>query len=146
LWVYFFVERTIPNRFAANRQQMGVNISQIFRGSIILEKSPSSDIHSVCLTFGDESKGCTNISWPFFSFLLVHVSSARYWIVLLLGFLFYLSGVIFSTTLIAQDTENGSIEFFFGQSYGEQFSLHGSPPYCCLNKSTASYSYQTEEK
>jgi hypothetical protein len=125
---------------------MGVNILQIFKGSVILERSPSSDIHSVCLTFGDESKGCTNISWPLFSFLLVHVSSARYWIVLLLGFLFYLSGVIFSTTLIAQDTENGSIEFSFGQSYGEQFSQHGSPLYFCLNKSTASYSFQTEEK
>jgi hypothetical protein len=117
---------------------MGVNISQIFRGSIILEKSPSSDMHCVCLTFGDESKGCSNISLPLFPLLLVHVSFARYWIVLLLGFLFYLSGVIFSTTLIAQDTENGSIEFFFGQSYGEQLSQYGPPPYCCLNKNTAS--------
>ena len=80
---------------------MGVNISKIFRGLVILKKSPSSHIHSVCLTFGDESKGCTNISWPLFPLLLVHVSFARYWIVLLLGFRFYLSGVIFSTTLIA---------------------------------------------
>jgi hypothetical protein len=109
---------------------MGVNISQIFRGLVILDKSPSSDIHSVCLTFGDESKGCTNISWPFFSFLLVHVSSARHWIVLTLCFLFYLSGVMFSAPLIAQDTTivsavssggsmentgNGSIDFSFGQ-------------------------------
>ena len=117
---------------------MGVNISQIFRGSIILEKSPSSDMHCVCLTFGDESKGCTHVSWPFFSFLLVHVSSARYLIVLILGFLFYLSGVMFSAPLIAQDTENGSIEFSFGQSYGEQFSQHGAPLYFCLNKNTAS--------
>ena len=141
MWVYFFVERTIPNRFVANRQQMGVNISQIFRESSILEKLPLSDIPCVCLMFGDESKGCTNISCPFFTFLLFHVSSARHWIVLTLGFLFYLSGVMFSAPLIAQDTENGSIEFSFGQSYGEQFSQHGSPLYFCLNKSTASYSF-----
>jgi len=109
---------------------MGVNISQIFRGLFILEKSPSSDMHCVCLTFGDESKGCSNISWPLFSFLFVHVSSARHRIVLLLGFLFYLSGVMFSAPLIAQDTTivsavssggsventgNGSIDFSFGQ-------------------------------
>jgi len=83
---------------------MSVNNLRIFKESVILEMSPSSDIHCECLTFGDELKGCTNISWLLFSFLLVRVSSARHWIVFTLGFLFYFSGVIFSTTLMAQDT------------------------------------------
>jgi gliding motility-associated-like protein len=109
---------------------MGVNILQIFKEFITLKKSPSSDIPCVCLTFGDELKGCSNISWPLFSFLDVHVSSARHWTILTLSFLFYLSGVMLPATLIAQDTTivsavssggsmentgNGSIDFSFGQ-------------------------------
>ena len=109
---------------------MGVNISQIFRGSIILEKSPSSDIPCVCLMLGDESNGGSIFLRSLSSFDIGYLFSFKYWISLTLSFLFYLSGVMFSAPLIAQDTTivsavssggslentgNGSIDFSFGQ-------------------------------
>jgi len=77
---------------------MGVNISQIFRGSIILDKSPSSDIPCVCLTIGDKFVGFSIVSWPHFIYVFGHVLSFKYWIALLIGFLFSLSGVMFSAS------------------------------------------------
>ncbi len=118
LRVSFYDDHIIPNRFVAIRQQMGVNISQIFRGSIILEKSPSSDIPCVCLMFGDESNGGSIFLRSLPSFGICHLFSFKYWVVLTLSFLFYLSGVTYSAILIAQDTGNGSIEFSFGQRCG----------------------------
>lgn len=109
---------------------MGVNISQIFRESIILEKSPSSDIPRVCLTIGYKSVGFSLNLWSRFIFLLGHVFSFKYWIVLKIGLLFFLWVFLFPVSLIAQDTTivsavssggslentgNGSIEFSFGQ-------------------------------
>ena len=109
---------------------MGVNISQIFRGSIILEKSPSSDIPCVCLMLGDESNGGSIFLRSLSSFDIGYLFSFKYWISLTLSLLFYLSGVTYSATLIAQDTTivsavssggslentgNGSIDFSFGQ-------------------------------
>ena len=77
---------------------MGVNISQIFRGSVILEKLPSSDIPCVCLTIGDKFVGFSLVSWPHFIYVFGHVLSFKYWIALLIGFLFSLSGVMFSAS------------------------------------------------
>ncbi len=109
---------------------MGVNISQIFKGLFVLEKSPSSDIPCVCLTFGDESNEGSIFLRPLSSFGIGHLFSFKYWTIRTLCFLFYLSGVMFSATLIAQDTTivsavssggsmentgNGSIDFSFGQ-------------------------------
>jgi gliding motility-associated-like protein len=109
---------------------MGVNILQIFRGSIILEKSPSSDIPCVCLMLGDESNGGSIFLRSLSSFDIGYLFSFKYWIALTLSLLFYLSGVTYSATLIAQDTTivsavssggslentgNGSIDFSFGQ-------------------------------
>jgi hypothetical protein len=77
---------------------MGVNISQIFRGAIILDKSPSSDIPCVCLTIGDKFVGFSIVLWPYFIYVFGHILSFKYWIALLLGFLFSLSGEMFSAS------------------------------------------------
>jgi len=109
---------------------MGVNILQIFKEFITPKKSPSSDIPCVCLIFGDESIWGSIFLRPLSSFGIGRLFSFKYWIVLTLCFLFYLSGVMFSAPLIAQDTTivsavssggsmentgNGSIDFSFGQ-------------------------------
>ena len=109
---------------------MDVNISQIFRGSVILEKSPSSDIPFVCLMFGDKSVGFSLGSWPGFIFAFGHFFSFKYWNVSIIGLLIFLLGVMLPVSLMAQDTTivsavssggslentgNGSIEFSFGQ-------------------------------
>ena len=109
---------------------MGVNISQIFRGSIILEKLPSSDIPCVCLMFGAKSVGFSLISWPRLIFAFGHIFSFKYWIVSTIGLLLFLLSAMFPASLMAQDTTmvnavssggsmentgNGSVEFSFGQ-------------------------------
>ena len=90
---------------------MGVNISQIFRGSIILDKSPSSDIPCVCLTIGDKFVGFSLVSWPHFIYVFGHVLSFKYWIALLIGFLFSLSGVMFSASSSRRSLENTATAF-----------------------------------
>ena len=85
---------------------MGVNISQIFRGSVILEKLPSSDIPCVCLTIGDKFVGFSLISWPHFIYAFGHVLSFKYWIALLIGFLFSLFGVMFSASSSRRSLDN----------------------------------------
>jgi len=90
---------------------MGVNILQIFRGSIILDKSPSSDIPCVCLMFGAKSVGFSLISWPRLIFAFGHVLSFKYWIALLIGFLFSLSGVMFSASSSRRSLENTATAF-----------------------------------
>ena len=90
---------------------MGVNISQIFRGSVILEKLPSSDIPCVCLTIGDEFVGFSLVSWPHFIYVFGHVLSFKYWIALLIGFLFSLSGVMFSASSSRRSLENTATAF-----------------------------------
>ena len=109
---------------------MGVNISQIFRGSVILEKSPSSDIPCVCLMFGDKSTGYSFESWSEWSFSLKEYISFKYWNVSIIGLLLIFLSVMLPVSLMAQDTTivsavssggslentgNGSIEFSFGQ-------------------------------
>ncbi|MFN6022089.1 MAG: hypothetical protein ACK48I_12120 [Bacteroidota bacterium] len=90
---------------------MGVNILQIFRGSIILDKSPSSDIPCVCLMFGAKSVGFSLISWPRLIFAFGHIFSFKYWIALLIGFLFSLSGVMFSASSSRRSLENTATAF-----------------------------------
>ena len=90
---------------------MGVNISQIFRGSVILEKLPSSDIPCVCLTIGDKFVGFSLVSWPHFIYVFGHVLSFKYWIALLIGFLFSLSGVMFSASSSRRSLENTATAF-----------------------------------
>ena len=90
---------------------MGVNILQIFRGSVILEKSPSSDIPSVCLTIGDKFVGFSIVSWPHFIYVFGHVLSFKYWIALLIGFLFSLSGVMFSASSSRRSLKNTGTAF-----------------------------------
>ena len=90
---------------------MGVNISQIFRGSVILEKLPSSDIPCVCLTIGDEFVGFSLVSWPHFIYVFGHVLSFKYWIALLIGFLFSLFGVMFSASSSRRSLENTATAF-----------------------------------
>ncbi|MFN5788978.1 MAG: hypothetical protein ACK469_09465 [Bacteroidota bacterium] len=90
---------------------MGVNISQIFRGSVILEKLPSSDRPCVCLTIGDEFVGFSLVSWPHFIYVFGHVLSFKYWIALLIGFLFSLSGVMFSASSSRRSLENTATAF-----------------------------------
>ena len=85
---------------------MGVNISQIFRGSVILEKLPSSDIPCVCLMFGAKSVGFSLISWPRLIFAFGHIFSFKYWIALLIGFLFSLFGVMFSASSSRRSLDN----------------------------------------
>jgi hypothetical protein len=82
---------------------MGVNILQIFKGSFVLKKSPSSDMQWVCLVLGDKTIGYFLVLWPQFIFPLGHVFSFKYWNALRLGFLCSLF------------TGNGSIEFPFGK-------------------------------
>jgi len=109
---------------------MGVNISQIFRGSVILEKSPSSDIPCVCLMFGDKSTGYSFESWSEWSFSLKEYISFKYWNVSIIGLLLIFLSVMSPVSLMAQDTTNvsavtsggslentgnGSVEFSFGQ-------------------------------
>ena len=90
---------------------MGVNISQIFRGSIILDKSPSSDIPCVCLTIGDKFVGFSIVSWPHFIYVFGHVLSFKYWIALLIGFLFSLFGVMFSASSSRRSLKNTGTAF-----------------------------------
>ncbi|MFN6064623.1 MAG: hypothetical protein ACK49K_15215 [Bacteroidota bacterium] len=90
---------------------MGVNISQIFRGSVILEKLPSSDIPCVCLTIGDKFVGFSLVSWPHFIYVFGHVLSFKYWIALLICFLFSLSGVMFSASSSRRSLENTATAF-----------------------------------
>ena len=90
---------------------MGVNISQIFRGSIILEKSPSSDILCVCLMLGDESNGGSIFLRSLSSFDIGYLFSFKYWIVLLLGFLFSLFGVMFSASSSRRSLKNTGTTF-----------------------------------
>jgi hypothetical protein len=90
---------------------MGVNISQIFRGSVILEKLPSSDIPCVCLTIGDEFVGFSLVSWPHFIYVFGHVLSFKYWIALLKGFLFSLFGVMFSASSSRRSLKNTGTAF-----------------------------------
>ena len=85
---------------------MGVNILQIFRGSIILDKSPSSDIPCVCLTIGDKFVGFSLVSWPHFIYVFGYVLSFTYWIALLIGFLFSLFGVMFSASSARRSLDN----------------------------------------
>ena len=82
---------------------MGVNFLQIFKGSFVLEKSPSSDMKWVCQVIGDKTIGYSFISWPQFIFPFGHVFFFKYWKALLFGLLCSLS------------TGNGSIEFPFGK-------------------------------
>ena len=80
---------------------MGVNILQIFRGSVILEKSPSSDIPRVCLMFGDKSVGFSLGSWPGFIFAFGHLFSFKYWNVSIIGLLIFLLVVMLPVSLMA---------------------------------------------
>ena len=82
---------------------MGVNFLQIFKGSFVLEKSPSSDMQWVCQVIGDKTIGYFLVLWPQFIFPLGHVFSFKYWSALRSGFLCSLF------------TGNGSIEFPFGK-------------------------------
>ncbi len=82
---------------------MGVNILQIFKGSFVLKKSPSSDMQWVCLVLGDKTNGYFLVLCPQFIFPLGHVFSFKYWNALRWGFLCSLF------------TGNGSIEFPFGK-------------------------------
>ena len=82
---------------------MGVNFLQIFKGSFVLEKSPSSDMQWECLVLCDKTIGYSLISWPQFIFPVGHVFFFNYWKALLFGLLCSLS------------TGNGSIEFPFGK-------------------------------
>ena len=90
---------------------MGVNISQIFRGSVILEKSPSSDIPCVCLMFGDKSVWFFLDLLPGFIVAFGQMLSFKYWIALLLGFLFYLSGEMFSASSSRRSLKNTGTTF-----------------------------------
>ncbi len=90
---------------------MGVNISQIFRGSVILEKLPSSDIPCVCLTIGDKFVWFSLVSWPHFIYVFGHVLSFKYWIALLKGFLFSLFGVMFSASSSRRSLKNTGTAF-----------------------------------
>ena len=90
---------------------MGVNILQIFKGSDILEKSPSSDTPCVCLMFGDKSVWFFLDLLPGFIFSFGHVFSFKYWIVLLLGLLFSLFGVMFSASSSRRSLKNTGTAF-----------------------------------
>lgn len=109
---------------------MGVNISQIFSQSVLLEKFPSSDIPRVCLMMGDKSVGFSLVTRPRFIVAFGHVFPFKYWIVSTIGLLLFLLGVVSPFSLMAQDTTivnavssgggientgNRSIEFSFGQ-------------------------------
>ena len=85
---------------------MGVNISQIFRGSIILDKPPSSDVPCVCLTIGDKFVGFSIVLWPHFIYVFGHVLFFKYWIALLMGLLFSLFGVMFSASSSRRSLNN----------------------------------------
>ena len=90
---------------------MGVNISQIFNGSVILEKSPSSEIPCVYLMIGDKFFGFTIVLWPLFIYVFDYMLSYKFWISLLIGFLFSLSGVMFSAVSSGGSLENTGTAF-----------------------------------
>ncbi len=89
---------------------MGVNISQLFKEAVILEKLPSSDTTIVCLMLGGKSILYYLVSRPrFFSFFL--------WVMLPFSILSQDTVTVSAVSSGGgiENTGNGSVDFSFGQ-------------------------------
>ena len=109
--MFYLLCKILPILRTAQQQLMNIHIVQFFKDYITPTNSPSSDIPCVCLTIGDKFVGFSIVSWPHFIYVFGHVLSFKYWIALLIGFLFSLSGVMFSASSSRRSLENTATAF-----------------------------------